>query len=339
MTDTLANHRLDFALPPALEASEPIEYRGLPRDAVRLLVSDRGGVAVHHARFVALASLLRPGDLLVANDSATLPAALDALRPGGAPLTVHLSTKVSGTLWTVEPRGSVEEGEALRLPAGASIRVLIPTRPEQRRMWYARFETIEPVAEYLYEFARPIRYGYVEREFPIEAYQTIFARVSGSVEMPSAGRPFTERALASLEQRGITLAMLTLHCGVASAEGHEPPQNEWFSVSAATARVVNEARHDGRRVIAIGTTVVRALESSVRDSEVVAASGWTDLIVTPERGVQVTNGLLTGLHEPAASHIAMLRAFLDEPALGNAYREALSAGYRWHEFGDVHLIL
>jgi S-adenosylmethionine:tRNA ribosyltransferase-isomerase len=174
---------------------------------------------------------------------------------------------------------------------------------------------------------------------PIEAYQTIFARTPGSAEMPSAGRPFTTRVLDALAARGVELATITLHCGVASPEAHEPPQIERFAVGAAAAQRMNAARREGRRTIAIGTTVVRALESALRGTDVVATQGWTDLVVTPERGVHAVDGILTGLHEPAASHIAMLEAFLPAYDLAAAYREALDRRYLWHEFGDVHLIV
>jgi S-adenosylmethionine:tRNA ribosyltransferase-isomerase len=329
----------DLIVPIELEACEPAEYRGIPRDHVQLLVSERGWGGVEHAMFVDIAAYLRPGDLLVVNDSATLPAALDAHRPDGEPVALHLSAPISGSLWIVEPRAFAEPGYSFQLPGGGEATLLTPTHADTTRMWFARVDVPEPIVEYLYAHGRAIRYHYVPGDIPIEAYQTAFARVPGSAEMPSAGRPFTPRVIAGLEGRGVQFAALTLHCGVSSAEAHEPPQPERFAVAPHTADAVNEARRDGRRVIAVGTTVLRALESAARGDRVIASHGWTDLVVTPQRGVRVVDGLLTGLHEPVASHLDLLQAFLPPDALRAAYAEAIERRYLWHEFGDVHLIV
>src|ERR1700681_3945381 len=184
-----------------------------------------------------------------------------------------------------------------------------------------------------------IRYRYVPDALPLGDYQTIFARVPGSAEMPSAGRPFSLRSLDDVRESRVAVATVTLHTGVSSPERHERPYREWFDVPAPAAVAVNATRARGGRVVAVGTTVVRALESAVRGGEATAASGWTDLIVTPERGVAVVDGLLTGFHEPEASHLDLLRAFADDALLERAYGHALGAGYLWHEFGDVHLLL
>jgi len=327
-----------FALPPELEAREPAEARGLARDEVRLLVTTRGaGETV--ATFRDLTRFLREGDLLVVNDSATLPAAVDARSEDGRELVLHFSTHVAGTLWIVEPRGVLERPQRLELAAGASVTLLATVEANATRLWFARVDTDETVVEYLHSHGRPIRYAYLQREFPLEQYQTIFGRVPGSAEMPSAARPFTPRVLDLLARCGVMLSALTLHAGVSSQEAHEAPYAEPYAVPAATARAVNAARREGRRVIAIGTTVVRALESAVRDGEVTAAGGTTDLVVTRERGLRAVDGLLTGLHEPRASHLRILEALLGDDELERAYRVAFEANLLWHEFGDVHLIL
>ncbi|MCF0090474.1 MULTISPECIES: S-adenosylmethionine:tRNA ribosyltransferase-isomerase [unclassified Streptomyces] len=191
---------------------------------------------------------------------------------------------------------------------------------------------------------RPIRYAYTERDQPLSAYQTVFALPgadgAGSAEMPSAARPFTPRLVAELVSRGVQFAPLTLHTGVASAEAHEPPYPEGFAVPEASARLVNAARAGGGRVVAVGTTAVRAVESAAgADGIVRACAGWTDLVVTPGRGVRVVDGLLTGLHEPEASHLLMLEAVAGREAVERGYEEALAGRYLWHEFGDVHLLL
>jgi S-adenosylmethionine:tRNA ribosyltransferase-isomerase len=330
---------ISFTLPAANEATTTPERRGLARDGVRLLVTDVAERAQHDAAFRELPSFLRRGDLLVVNDSATLPAALGARRAGGAPFALHLSTHVGGELWIAEPRAPVAAGERAALDGGGSATFLAPVDPAHDRLWYVTLSLAGPLGAFLAQHGAPIRYRYVPERLPLGDYQTIFARVPGSAEMPSAGRPFSRRSLDDLRQAGVALAAITLHTGVSSPERHERPYREWFGVSAQTAAAVNATRRRGGRVIAVGTTVVRALESAVVGGEATAASGWTDLIVTPERGVAVVDGMLTGFHEPQASHLDLLRAFADDALLERAYAHALAAGYLWHEFGDVHLLL
>jgi S-adenosylmethionine:tRNA ribosyltransferase-isomerase len=331
---------LSFELPPDLEAHEPPEARGLARDQVRLMVSHYRDDRVAHARFTDLPSFLEPGDLLVANDSATIPAALGARRQDGQEIVIHLSIRHPDGLWVVEPRNaSVSFSEVMELPRGGRIRFAAPYA-ESRRLWLARLELPVAELEYLEQHGHPIRYPYVRDEWPLDYYQTVYAREPGSAEMPSAGRAFSADVLSELTLRGIEFRTLTLHTGVASLEAHEPPYEEPFTVPADTAIAVNQARRDGRRVIAVGTTVVRALETAADIRGVVKSmSGWTSLIITPERGVRVIDGLLTGFHEPRASHLDMLSAIAGMPHLELAYRAALEARYLWHEFGDLHLIL
>lgn len=341
---------VEFTLPPELEAHEPPEARGLRRDGVRLLVTRRATDRIIHARFGDLPELLRPGDLLVVNDSATLPAALPARRDDGSTIALHLSTRLPAALWIVEPRTAqaeagqakarqVEAGETLSLPGGGIAHMLLPY-PRSTRLWIAQLDLPAPLLDYLARFGRPIAYPYTRGEWPLEMYQTTYAREPGSAEMPSAGRAFTPEVLAHAAARGIGLVSLTLHTGVASLERDEPPHEEWYRVSSETAGVVEAARRDGRRVIAVGTTVVRALESALdTDGRVIASQGWTGLVITPARGVRTISGLLTGFHEPRASHFAMLEAFAGTEHIRRAYHAALETGYLWHEFGDLHLIL
>jgi S-adenosylmethionine:tRNA ribosyltransferase-isomerase len=335
---------LDFSLPPRLEARVPAELRGAGRDDVRLMVSDLASGAVMHAHFRELPSFLKKGDLLVLNTSATLPAALTATRADGEEIALHWSTPLPAGLAVVEPRPltpalSPPGGERmlLRIPDG-TVELLAPYR-DSRRLWIARFDIALPIIDYLHRFGRPIAYSYISGRFPISAYQTVYARNEGSAEMPSAGRAFTKPLLACLRKSGVGLARLVLHTGVASLEDHEPPYDEWYEVPLRTAERVRRAKAEGGRVIAVGTTVVRALESSVdANGDVVASKGWTDLVITPERGVRVVDGLLTGLHEPKATHLQMLMAIAGELPVRRAYAEALARDYLWHEFGDLHLI-
>ncbi|HLW59842.1 MAG TPA: S-adenosylmethionine:tRNA ribosyltransferase-isomerase [bacterium] len=342
MTSTAATHglRVAFTVPPALEAHEPPEARGLARDRVRLMTSSRHPEAISHGRFADLPDLLRRGDLIVVNTSATLPAALSAVRGDGRRMALHLSTRLPGDLWVVEPRvGEVSPGERLSLPGGGQATLLVAYR-RSRRLWVAQLNLGGPVIPYLHRWGRPIAYPYVRGEWPLEMYQTVYADTPGSAEMPSAGRAFTPAVLARLRDRGIGLARLVLHTGVASLERGEPPYDEFYTVPAATAAAIDAARTAGGRIIAVGTTVVRALESAVDEGgRVIASRGWTDLVITPERGVRTIDGVLTGFHEPRASHWAMLEAIAGRPHLERAYRAALGRGYLWHEFGDLHLIL
>jgi S-adenosylmethionine:tRNA ribosyltransferase-isomerase len=322
-----------------LEATTPPERRGVERDAVRLLVTDRAARTNVHARFFDLPSFLDEGDLLVVNDSATLPAALPAQRVNGESLRLHVATMIDRHLWMAEPRAEVLLGEELRLPGGGSAAMIAPVRPELPRLWYAWFDLPQPMYAYLTMHGAPIRYGYVTESFPLADYQTIFAREPGSSEMPSAARPFTPRVTQALRERGVEFAMITLHCGVSSFEAPEIPSTERFAVSNEAAEAVNRARQEGRRVVAVGTTALRALESAVQNGKVVASSGWTSLVIDDQRPVQTADAILTGFHDVAATHQWILRAFLDRDARATAYREAAENGYRRHEFGDVHLIL
>jgi S-adenosylmethionine:tRNA ribosyltransferase-isomerase len=330
-----------FALPTPslLEATEPPEHRGIARDEVRMLVTDRSAGTHMHASFQDIASFLRRGDLLVVNDSATLPAAIPALRADGSPIALHLSTQIDTRIWMTEPRGEVLCGEELRLPGGGSAVTIAPVEPEAARLWYAWLQLPLPMHEYLARFGEPIRYGYITRRFPLHNYQTIFAREPGSSEMPSAARPFSPRVVRALSERGVEIASITLHCGVASFEEPERPATERYAVSQATADAVNAARKARRRVIAVGTTVVRALESSVQDRALVASRGWTDLVIGAQHHMQVVDGLLTGFHSVTSTHQAMLRALVEPRLLAEAYDVAAEQGYYCHEFGDVHLIV
>jgi S-adenosylmethionine:tRNA ribosyltransferase-isomerase len=331
---------LEFTLPEALEAHEPPEARGLARDEVRLLVSDRRTGRIVHARFADLPDFLRPGDLLAVNDSATLPAVLTARRHDGTSVALHLSTRLPAGLWVVDPRKVVvDRGERLDLPGGGVATLLVPY-PSSRRLWIAALELPEPIMDYLRRWGCPITYPYARGEWPLAAYQTVYAREPGSAEMPSAGRAFTPDVLARLRTRGIRMARITLHTGVASLEGDEAPYEEYYEVPTRTADLVNDTRRAGGRVLAVGTTVVRALESAADETgRVLAARGWTNLVITPQRGVRVIDGLLTGFHEPKSTHLAMLEAIAGRGHIKQSYRVALEAGYLWHEFGDLHLIL
>ncbi len=346
---TLAAPHTRFHRPPNSDAMEPPEAHGVARDAVRLLVAHPGGVS--HVRFADLGDHLRPGDLLVVNNSATLPAATDGVR-AGRPIAVHFSTARADKDWVVElrpaenasgPLPDVRPGERIDLPGGAALIVGSSyPRPgvDGARLWTARVVLEGDVGSYLTRYGRPIRYSYVPRQWPLRYYQTVFARHPGSVEMPSAARPFSTDLVTALVSAGIGIAPITLHAGVSSAEAGEPPNPEWFSVPAVTARAVNSTRAAGGRVIAVGTTVTRALESAANVAGMVRhAIGWTDLVIGAKNPVRVVDGLITGWHDAGASHLLLLEAVAGPDLVSTAYAEAVERGYRWHEFGDSALLL
>jgi S-adenosylmethionine:tRNA ribosyltransferase-isomerase len=341
---------LSFTLPSELEAPSPPEARGVTRDAVRMMVATKHDGTIVHSHFSELPRFLNEGDLVVLNTSGTLAAELDGTSPDGTALHVHLSTQLPAGLWTVEVRRDGQAdltqtaGTPVCLPEGGSVWLLAPYSMGPGglgvRLWVSRIDTPEPLPRYLARHGRPIRYGYVRGSYPISAYQNVYATEPGSAEMPSAGRPFTPEVLTRLVAKGVGVAPLLLHTGVASLEASEPPYAEYFRVSLPTAHRINDTRRSGGRVIAIGTTVVRALESVVDEhGHVHPSEGWTETVVSPERPVRSIDGFLTGWHEPEASHLAMLEAIAGRPLLEASYAAALAEGYLWHEFGDVHLIL
>jgi S-adenosylmethionine:tRNA ribosyltransferase-isomerase len=334
---------LTFDLPDELAATAPPPRR----DAVRLMVASPAGI--RHARFAELGGYLEPGDVVVVNTSGTLPAAVDGLRPDGRRVTVHFATELDDGDWVVEvrpcrhatgPVGDLSSGEQLELAHGVGLTVVEPHPTGQRRLWRAHIAVDGGVVAYLRLVGRPIRYSYVSRAQPATAYQTVFAREPGSAEMPSAARPFTAGIVTDLVARGIGVAPVLLHTGVSSQDVGEPPQPERFHVPESTARQVNMARAWGNRVIAVGTTVTRALESaSDADGIVRAHDGWTDLVLGPDRPARVVGGLITGWHAPGASHLQLLQAVAGAPLVEAAYAAALRERYLWHEFGDSCLLL
>jgi S-adenosylmethionine:tRNA ribosyltransferase-isomerase len=352
---TLASPHTHFHRPPDSDATEPPEAHGVARDAVKLLVARPSGVS--HARFADLGDHLRPGDLLVVNNSATLPAAVDGYRAGRS-IAIHFSAARAEKVWVVELRPAanatghltdIRPGERIDMAGGGAI-VIRSSYPQPGldggRLWTARVVLEGPegsMMSYLARYGRPIRYSYVPRQWPLTYYQTVFARRPGSAEMPSAARPFSTELVTALVAGGIAIAPITLHAGVSSAEPGEPPVPELFEVPPATARLVNLTRAAGGRVIAVGTTVTRALESATNinaaDGVVHEAAGWTNLVLGAGRPCRVVDGLITGWHDAGASHLLLLEAVAGPELVAAAYREAVEHGYLWHEFGDSALLL
>ena len=350
--NAIASKTLDLELPAELSAQEPPEERGRSRDDVRLMVSHIAADSITHTRFRRITDFLRAGDALIVNTSATINAALTGVRETVGGITedvaLHLSTPLADDRWTVELRRWTATGSAPLLDAVPGDRVhlrgngqatLLEPYRGSTRLWVARIAVPGTVLGYAAQYGAPIRYGYVKRVWPLPYYQTVFAREPGSAEMPSAARAFTIPLVRQLEQKGVHIAPVVLHAGVSSLDADEEPYPERYRVPRETAAAIRQARAVGGRVIAAGTTTVRAIESvATVDGHVEAGFGWTDLVITPERGLHVVDGLLTGLHAPKASHLRMLEALAGPEHIERAYREALSERYLWHEFGDVHLI-
>ncbi len=293
---------LKLSLPHELEASEPPEARGLRRDQVRLMVSNYSTDRIKHASFYDLPKFLNRGDLIVINTSRTRNSALTATRADGSLLELHLSTHLADDLWTVEVRSlnetgkskhldDAQVGEMLSLPDGASATLLgayisdcIENSPPSETVWQATVNLPMPLEDYIARHGFPIRYNYVKERWPLPYYQTVYATETGSAEMPSAGRPFTPELLRKLKTKGIEIAPLILHTGISNLESHEPPYKEFYRVPPETADLVNKAHGSGKRIVAVGTTVIRALESLTNaDGVTHAGEGWTCLVISPKR--------------------------------------------------------
>jgi len=251
-------------------------------------------------------------------------------------------------VWTVEPRrpagvGSQQwrdfPGGRVELPSGASASFLARDA-RSPRLWLVELAGAGDVLGYLRRHGQPIRYAHERRARSLSAYQTVYANEPGSAEMPSAGRPFTTKLVTRLASAGVVFAPVVLHCGVASFEAGELPDSERYRVGETTARLVNQAHEAGRRVVAIGTTSARAIET-VTDSagEVHPGQGTTDLLITPARGVRAIDGIVTGWHEAGASHLQLVEAVAGPGLVARCYAEAVERGYLWHEFGDSLLVM
>lgn len=342
-----------FSSPDDRTATEPPELRGVQRDAVRLMIATPAGI--QHTIFFCLAEHLRAGDVLVVNTSATMPGQLDGSR-NGVPVIVHIANRLPDGTRVVELRSAPDAAtpildgrvrEQIDLPGDGLIELIAPYPKSGSsptgfgsRLWRARVSPPGKLSRYLCEQARPIGYGYLSASFPISAYQTIFALHPGSAEMPSAGRPFSAELVTRLVAQGVIFAPVTLHTGLSSQDAGEAPQPEWFEVTEATADVINSSRARGGRVIAVGTTATRAVESAAQpDGTVAAATGWTDLVISPDRPVRVVDGLITGWHNPEASHLLLVESVAGAELTQHAYDAAVAEHYLWHEFGDSCLLL
>ncbi len=349
--------RTRFTPPGERTAPSPAEARGIARDEIKLLVAD--GDRIRHTHFRDLADHLEPGDLIVVNTSQTVAGEADARLPDGTDVVVHVAMDLRDGTWVVEIRTAPEaaravldaaEGQELTLTGaeGAALTLLDPypragSSPTGagNRLWRAAYAGVEPLRNVLDRVGRPISYGYLDQRFDLAEYQTIFGTTPGSAEMPSASRPFTPEVVTRLVSRGVGIAPVLLHTGVSSQEAGEAPQPEWFEVGESTARLVNSTRAGGGRIVAVGTTVTRALESAVAMGSglLTAASGWTERVVTRDHPPRIVDGLITGWHDPQASHLLLVESIAGDELAQAADDAAVAGGYRWHEFGDSALFL
>ncbi|WP_117237014.1 tRNA preQ1(34) S-adenosylmethionine ribosyltransferase-isomerase QueA [Thermus sediminis] len=338
----------DYYLPPELIAQEGVE----PRDLARMLVVPREGpFRVEHRRVRDLPEFLRPGDLLVFNESKVIPARLLARKPTGGRVEVLLVREKAPGLW------EALLGPARRAPVGTELLFLSPKDLEPVPGLKAEVVGVEEdgvrllrfqgdLLAHLEEVGEVPLPPYIKAQIPLERYQTVYAKRPGSVAAPTAGLHFTPELLARLRGMGVELHFLTLHVGPGTfrpvkgdPEGHEM-HPEPYEIPEATALAVNRARGEGRRVVAVGTTVVRALESAYREGEgVVPGEGETRLFIRPPYAFRVIDGLFTNFHLPRSTLLMLVAAFLGRERTLEAYRLAVAEGYRFYSLGDAMLIL
>ncbi|WHX38663.1 S-adenosylmethionine:tRNA ribosyltransferase-isomerase [Mesobacillus sp. AQ2] len=343
-TKTTATY--DFFLPDYLNASHPPERRGLRRDQVRMMVLDRETGRVGHDHFIRLENYLNPGDVLVLNNSRTIPAALKAdwMRDGkviGTDIELRLARKRAGAVWEVlATQQNVKTGDCFKISEKLEAEVIGEVLKSPLKIMQFTLQG-EKFYDAIYSVGYPVRYEYIEVPWELDYYQTVFASQPGSIEMPSAGRAFTWEMLMKLQGKGIKLVYLQLHTGLGylldDLNPHSPEDlYEEYSINQEAMDEILKAKAGGRKIIAGGTTVVRALETAAAESTL---NGWTNLYVDSEYQLQLVDGIITGFHEPKASHLDMLTAFINENGLFEAYAAAIKNNYLWHEFGDINLII
>jgi S-adenosylmethionine:tRNA ribosyltransferase-isomerase len=331
----------DFELPPDRIAQHPA-----PRGASRLLALDREG-ADRHRHVSDLPDLLRRGDLVVINDTRVIPARLFGRRPGGGQIEILLTGKAGDRDWDalVKPGRRARPGTVIHLEAGLTAEILEKEETGRHRLRFS--EPIEPHLERLGHMPLP---PYIQREDDAEdkeRYQTVWAQNPGAIAAPTAGLHFTQEILDRLPTAGIDIAKVTLHVGLGTfkpvtaerLEDHRMESERW-ELSEATAEAIRETRARGGRVVAIGTTVVRTLESAALagDGEVRAGRGATELFITPGFPFQVVDVLLTNFHLPKSTLLMLVSAFAGKDRVLAAYEEAIRESYRFYSYGDAMLL-
>lgn len=349
---------LQFEVPDEKAASMPPEAAGRSRSDVRLLVIYRKSGLLEHRKFVDLPEYLRPGDVVVLNASATLPSEFMATDAQGRDVKVRLSSRDpasngKGDKWhaVLDPDAEVRPGDVLNFGAvdGKALTAAVVTRhPRVYKLWLLMFDLKDAsMDEWRNRLGRPIRYHYVPQAWGLDYYQNVYSQFPGSSEMPSAGRAFTPEILAQLNEQGVGVVRIVLHTGVSNIDIEEEQveqhsmYEEPYQITDEAAQLINYARERGGRVFAIGTTVVRTLETVADEQGRLAGRrGWTSLYITPGYRFKAVDALVTGLHEAKSTRLVLATAFAgDKDLVLRAYREALARDYRWHEFGDLTLIV
>jgi S-adenosylmethionine:tRNA ribosyltransferase-isomerase len=339
---------LNFKLPHELLAKEPRELRGERRDQSNLVVMHRATDRVEFDSFRGLPKYLRSGDLVVLNDSRTLNASLFGTVSGIGRVELQLRNNPGGTVWdaSVRPWHEPPEREPVSFgDSGVTARVVGHT--PHLGLWRIEFDLGDrSLTEFLDSFGRPIPSPYVNKSFANEYYNNVYAAKPGSSEMPAAGRHFTPELLGELAERGVDAVYLTLHTGLSSVtideenlEDHKMYE-EWYQLPEATAARINETRAAGGRILGVGTTVMRVLESvGADDGQLSGAEGWTSLYISPGYRFKVVDAFVTNFHGPRSSRIALAAAFTGKDLLLRAYQEAIDRGLQFYEFGDATLTL
>ena len=333
----------DYELPPEYIAQSPIE----PRDASRLLVLDRVSGSVSHAKFYEIGKFLHPADLLVVNETRVIPARLYGhKRPTGGRVEILLLNRREPLIWEVLVGGKgLEVGKKVEIQSGPDAEILEVLEGPRRLL---RFQ--EPIEPYLPVAGHVPLPPYIRKplEEP-ERYQTIYAKRPGSAAAPTAGLHFTQRLIAELKEKGINFTTVTLHIGLdtfAPVTEENPEEHrihtEWCQVPSQAADTINRTHASGGRIIAVGTTTVRALESAARiaseDALVVPFEGPTDLFILPGHRFRAVAAMITNFHLPRSTLLLLVSAFAGRENIMNAYRIAIDEGYRFYSFGDVMLI-
>jgi len=345
---------LTFKLPPSLFARRPRELSGQRRDEARMLVIDKRDGQIAHDMFRNLPNYMRPGDVLVLNNSGVIPAVIRSWRGDGGQVEVRLISNKHGGIWhaVLTPSVAISLGTILFMTPHLTATV-IDKRQDILNGWVLQFlvdgqpiDSDNEMFAAIEKIGRPVISMYTDKVWELDYYQNVYSSVPGSCEAPTAGRHFTNELLNDIRSLGVQVVFLTLHIGLSSVlireenvEDHKMLEEE-FIIPPETADIINQARSHGHRVFATGTTVVRSLESAVgADGVIHPQHRWTTLYISPGYTFHICDAIITNFHGPISSRLALAAAFVGWPIIKKAYSEAIRAGYQFYEFGDVTLMI
>ncbi|PRY58639.1 tRNA preQ1(34) S-adenosylmethionine ribosyltransferase-isomerase QueA [Glycomyces artemisiae] len=342
--------KLNFQLPAHLLARQPIERRGGERHDSKMVVYHKRSETVEFTSFREIPRFLEPGDVVVINDSRTLNASVFANVEDRGRVEVQLRYNPKDNIWGVSSKSRRAPRIGSKLTFDGTDITATMLGPDDRglSLWMLEFDCeFDALVAYLDEHGRPIPSLYVEGSFTNEEYNSVYAERPGSAEMPAAGRHFTEEVLTRLRERGVGIAYITLHTGLSSVEISEEHLEdhrmhaEWCQIPPETADMVNTAKDEGHRVLVVGTTVMRTLESAAKEDGLPLRAGdrWTDLYIYPGFDFQVADAFVTNFHGPRSSRIALASAFTGADLLLHGYDAAIERGLQFYEFGDTTLTL